>query len=66
MITKWQQAIIEREQKMSNKELLDEVINQAGGDDYDGCFTQQGLWEFEYLEGCLYRRLADCAFIEEE
>lgn len=54
---KYQQMVIEREAKMSNQELLDEVIWAAQGDDYDGCFTTRGEWEFEYLKGKLYARL---------
>jgi len=54
---KWQQRVIEREREMTNEELLQEVIGLAGGDDYDGCFTKRGAWEFDYLQGKLYERL---------
>ncbi len=55
----WQDKIIEFEKTLSNRELFDEVINQAAGDDYDGGFTTHGDWEFRYLRDKLERRLAD-------
>ena len=55
----WQKKIIENEKTMSNKELLDEVLDQAQGDDYEGAFTERGRWEYEYLLGKLHERLAD-------
>lgn len=39
---KWQQDFVDRVNKMSNKELLDETLDLAPGDDYDGCFTHRG------------------------
>jgi len=31
----------------------------AGGDDYDGGFTQFGMWEYEFAKAELLTRLAD-------
>jgi len=53
----WQKEIAEREKKMTNRELLDEVLDQAGGDDWDGAFTDKGKWEYEYLIKMLEKRL---------
>lgn len=57
-MNQYQKYTIDREKEMSNEELLDEVIELAAGDGYDGCFTKQGLWEFQYLKKKLYERLA--------
>ncbi len=50
---------IEREKHLTNQELLEEVIDLASGDDWDGAFTERGAWEFEYLQGKLKERLSD-------
>jgi hypothetical protein len=42
---------------LSNAELLDETLRLAAGDDYDGCFTSFGRWEYEMLQAELRRRL---------
>ena len=42
---------------MSNRQLLEETIEAAKGDDYDGCFSKQGQWEFENLQKELEKRL---------
>ncbi len=55
----YQKKIVENEKNMSNEELFDEVLSQATGDDYDGCFTTKGLWEYNYLESKLRERLAN-------
>lgn len=55
----YQTKIIEKEKSMSNQELFDEVLSQAGGDDLEGCFTPKGFWEYEYLESKLRERLAN-------
>jgi len=58
-MNKHKRMIIANEKGMSNKQLLDEVIELAAGDDYDGCFTDNGKWAFKYLKSKLYERLAD-------
>ena len=60
----YQKKIIEKEKGMSNQELFDEVLSQAGGDDWEGCFTTKGFWEFEYLESKLRERLENWLAVE--
>jgi hypothetical protein len=55
----YQKKIVENEKNMSNEELLGEVLSQATGDDWDGCFTDKGLWEYNYLESKLRERLSN-------
>lgn len=55
---KWQLQVVEREKAYTNEELYDEVLSQSQGDDWDGYFTRQGQWEFDYLERKLRERLA--------
>lgn len=50
----------ERYSKMSNAELLDEVISLGGGDDYDiGCYTEIGSTMFDFGKSLLIDRLGD-------
>jgi hypothetical protein len=41
-ITKYEQEFINTAKSLSNKDLLDSVLELATGDDYDGCFTTRG------------------------
>lgn len=43
--------------KMSNRELLDETLSEACGDDYDGCFTKLGALRYSLLTTELEKRL---------
>ena len=61
--THQQQKVIERVARLSNEELLDEVLSQAQGDSWDGNFTENGLWEYEYYKTELKKRLG--SWIEE-
>jgi hypothetical protein len=56
---KWEFAFLERIQKMSNHELMEETLCLAAGDDYDGCFTTQGAREYQLLKAELNHRLKD-------
>ena len=56
---KWQIEITEDVKNMSNEELLNETLFLAQGDDYDGCFTDKGQWEYDYLRLELKNRLKD-------
>ena len=58
-VYKWQQDIIDYCANISNEDLLEEVISSAAGDDWDGEFTDQGQWGFNYAKSLLYERLAD-------
>jgi hypothetical protein len=51
--------LIEREKHLTNEELLIEVLDLAGGDDWDGCFTENGKKEYEYLKSKLRERLSE-------
>jgi hypothetical protein len=61
---KWQIEILEAIKKMSNEELLTSTIFAAAGDDYDGCFTSRGEWEFAELQKELHQRLEAIGFLE--
>ena len=62
---KEQSRIVELEKGMSNSDLLENVISQAGGDDnYYDDFTRLKEWEFEYLQICLYQRLLGWLMVE--
>lgn len=56
---KWQIEIAEDVKEMDNKTLLDEVLFLAQGDDYDGEFTKEGEWQYDYLVMELENRLKD-------
>jgi hypothetical protein len=49
---------------LSNEQLLEEVLDLAGGDDYDGCFTSRGWRTFERLKVELESRLLKVGFLE--
>ena len=55
--THQQRKVIDRATSLSNKDLLDEVLSLAQGDDWDGSFTKHGLWEYEYHKAELEKRL---------
>jgi len=63
-LTKWQKEIIDKCKTISNDELLNTVIGLAGGDDYDGCMTGRGQWEFEYMNILLRKKLVEANFIK--
>lgn len=65
-LLKWQQEIIDRIATMSNDDLLDNTITAAQGDDWDGCFTERGLWEFTALQNELCARLIDAGFLSKD
>jgi hypothetical protein len=56
-------AIITRIRSASNAELLDLMLEIAPGNDYDGCFTPLGEYEFYHTLRELKRRLG--AWLEE-
>ena len=58
-MTKWKIEFVASVDKLSNGELLDETLSAAQGDDYDGEFSHQGQWEYEYLILELQNRLGD-------
>lgn len=54
-----------RVSKLTNLELYDELLNIAGGDDYDGCFTPDGNISYAALHQEMNRRLVVCGFLNE-
>lgn len=58
-LLKWQKKHIERIESMSNSELLDEALELAGGDSWDGIFTKRGEWEYSAITLHLRMRLVD-------
>ena len=64
---KWsKQKIIDRALAYSNEDLIYNVLYLAGGDDYDGCFTPRGEFEYEISLKELSKRLISVGFIEKE
>ena len=55
----------EKIKALSNEELLEAALELAGGDDYDGCFTDKGWRTFERLKTELYSRLLEIGFLAE-
>ena len=60
---KWQEDYLVQIGQMTNEEVLDEYTSLSGGDDYDGCMTQRGEWEYEKIRTELYKRLKECEFL---
>lgn len=60
---KWQKEYLENLNKMDNEQLLDEYTDLAGGDDYDGCLTKRGEWEWKKIQKELYSRLVKIGFL---
>lgn len=56
-------GFIERLPMMSNDQLLEDYSSLCGGDDYDGCFTRMGEFEFNLLNSELRKRLKECGFL---
>lgn len=56
---KWKEELLERLRKVSNKDLYEWLLNIASGDDYDGCFTASGEWEYEQVKLEFEKRLTD-------
>ena len=58
-MSKWQDREIQTINGYTNRQLFDETIGCASGDDYDGGFTKRGRWKFEKLLEELEKRLKD-------
>lgn len=54
---KWQEEYLAHLKESTNKEILDEYTYLSGGDDYDGCFTTKGAWQYEKLSKEFITRL---------
>lgn len=63
---KWsKEKILEQVKAYDNQKLVEETLYLAGGDDYDGCFTNKGQFEYNALLEELNRRLIEIGFIKE-
>lgn len=62
---KWKEEFLNQIKNYSNEELLSECLNLAGGDDYDGCFTDRGEWMYGELQVELQTRLIEVGFLKE-
>lgn len=60
---KWKEAALQKIAQYSNLELMEETLNLARGDDYDGCFTERGNWEYGALTVELAVRLRAAGFL---
>lgn len=59
-LAKWKRDVV----ALSNEELLEDCIELAGGDDYDGCSTPGGDKVYQMLREELFTRLRVCHFLE--
>lgn len=65
-MVKWSKTEIDnRVAAMDNATLVRETVFAAAGDDYDGCFTSMGEYEFDALQQELEKRLKATGFIDE-
>jgi hypothetical protein len=62
---KWKEEFFNQIKKYDNEQLLEECMWAAGGDDYDGCFTDRGQWQYGELQVELYRKLIEVRFLKE-
>jgi len=60
---KWKEDYLLHISQMSNEEVLDEYSGLCGGDDYDGCFTQRGEWQFIEITIEFKKRLIVCGYL---
>lgn len=56
-MTKYENEALIRAQSLSNAELLDEVLERANPDDYDGCWTTRGWNLYLVYKRVLKKRL---------
>ncbi len=57
--TKWQKEFEKQVELYTNSILLEDILFRAGGDDWDGAFTNRGYWKYNYLVTILKGRLKD-------
>ena len=51
---------------MSNEDLFGTCVDDAKGDDYDGCFTKDGQWKFDRIITELVDRLKKNKFLSKD
>lgn len=64
--TKWQLEYKKEVDSISNLEVVEEALSLSAGDDYDGGFTDRGIWYYEYIKRELSKRLKKCGFIDKD
>lgn len=62
----WEQECLKKIQAMTNDDLFEKMLACAGGDDWDGAFTERGYIEYEHLEEEMRKRLTDIGFLEKK
>jgi hypothetical protein len=55
-------AYMEKIKGMNGSELLDEYTYLAGGDSYDGCYTEEGKWQWQQVDKEMRERLTKLGF----
>jgi hypothetical protein len=65
-ILKRQEKYLKWVSELSNENLFEEYSDLCGGDDYDGCFTNEGYWQMGVLSEEIIKRLKDIGFLNKE
>lgn len=63
---KWKEDYLLQITQWSNEQVLEEYTSLSGGDDYDGCMTQRGEWQYDQVTKELRQRLTACGFFNEK
>ena len=63
-LVKWKVEYLEQISKMSNEEVFEEYNYLVGGDDYDGCFTNEGSWKFDMIDTEFRLRLINIGYLK--
>lgn len=50
--------------KMTNEEVLEEYSRLVCGDDYEGCYTELGEWQYEQIKPLFFHRLKKCGYLK--
>ena len=58
-LAQWQTKLLEQWKDSSIEALLDEVLELAKGDDYDGIHTSHGWNEYQFMLGLLKERIGN-------
>jgi hypothetical protein len=54
----WKSDELARIESLANEQLLDRALDSGCGDDWDGCFTNEGAFTYAALKFELRKRLA--------
>lgn len=61
--TKWKIEYVDILMTLTNRELLDEVLQRQVPDDYDGCFTEEASWKAKKSKMVLISKLEKINFL---